>query len=101
MCLQTAELCYAQPLNNCIFFGDEPFLSHLYEIYLSIKDLEILAESRLCTQKKTVCDTNFVSFGEFGISFPVQFSSRSHFVNIEYKKKLSPKINVKNIKTRV
>ena len=53
MGLQTAGLCYAQPLHNGIFtaceysFWDEPFLSRLYEVYLSIKDLEILAEFRL------------------------------------------------------
>ena len=51
MGLQTAGLCYAQPLNSCIFtaceysFWDEPFLSRLYEIDLSIKDLEILSDS--------------------------------------------------------
>ena len=76
------------------------------EIYLSIKDLEIVAEFRLsqilhlCTQK-SVCATAFRPFGEIDANFPVQLSSRSHFANIENKKKLSPKINVKNIKIRV
>ena len=84
MGLQTAGLCYAQPLNNGIF------LSGLYKIYLSIKDLEILAKFRLseiihlCTQK-SVCATNFGPFGKIGTNFPVQLPSRSHFVNIENK----------------
>ena len=43
---------------------------------------------------------NFGPFGESGANFPVQLPSRSHFANIE-NKKLSPKIYVKNIKTRV
>ena len=30
-----------------LFFWDEPFLSRLYEIYLSIKDLENMAEFNL------------------------------------------------------
>ena len=96
MSLQTAGFCYAKPLNNYIhrlriFFWDKPFLSRFYEIYLSIKDLEILAEFRLlqilhlCTQK-TVCATNFGPFGELDANFPVQLSSRSHFANIENKK---------------
>ena len=108
--LQTVGFCYAQPLNNYIhrlriFFWDEPFLSRLYKIYLSIKDLEILAEFRLsqilhlCTQK-SVCATNSGTFGEIGTNFPVQLSSWSHFANIE-NKKLSQKIDVKSIKTRV
>ena len=74
-------------------------------MYLSIKDLEILAEFRLsqilhlCTQKSG-CATNFQPFGEIGANFPVQLSSRSHFANIENKKVIA-KINGKNIKTRV
>ena len=69
----------------------QPFLSRLYEIYLSIKDLEILAKFRLskilhlCTQK-SVCATNFRPYGKIGANFPVQLSSRSHFANIENKK---------------
>ena len=66
-------------------------MSRLYEINLSIKDLEIFAEFRLsqilhlCTHK-SVCATNFGSFGEIGANFPVQLSSRSHFAKIENKK---------------
>ena len=60
-------------------------------MYLSIKDLEILAKFRLsqilhlCTQK-SVCAKNFEPFAEIGAYFPVQLSSRSHFANIENKK---------------
>ena len=97
MGLQTAGLCYAHPLNNSSFtaceysFWDEPFLSRLYQIYLSIKDLEILAEFRLsqllhlCKQKSD-CATNFGTFGEIGANFPVQLSSWSHFAKMENKK---------------
>ena len=97
MGLQTAGLCYAQPLNNCTVtaceysFETNTFLSRLYEIYLSIIDLEILAEFRLlqilhlCT-KKSVCATNFGPFGEIGANFLVQLSSRSNFASIENKK---------------
>ena len=50
MGLQTAGLCYVQPLKKryihllWIFFWDKPFLPHFYEIYLPIKDSEIFAE---------------------------------------------------------
>ena len=60
-------------------------------IYLSIKDLEILAEFRLsqilhlCTQK-SVCATNFGPYGEIGANFPLQLSLRSHLAKIENKK---------------
>ena len=53
MGLQKAGLCYAEIMNNGIFttieysFLDEPFLC-LYEIFLSIKDLEISAHSVYC-----------------------------------------------------
>ena len=72
-------------------------------LYLSMKDLEILAGFHLsqilhlrCTQI-SVCATNFGPFGEIGANFPVQLSSRSHFAKIENKKVIA-KINVKNIK---
>ena len=63
----------------------------LHVLYLSIKDLEILAKLRLsqilhlCTQK-SVCATNFGLFGKIGANLPVQLSSRSHFAYIENKK---------------
>ena len=44
------RICYKQPLNNLIYTPcdrDVSFLSRLYEIYLSIKDLENLAEFNL------------------------------------------------------
>ena len=68
------------------------FLSLPYEIYLSIKYLEILAEFCLlqilqrCTQK-SIYATNFRPFGEIGANFHAQHSSRSHFASIENKKK--------------
>ena len=66
-------------------------MSRLYEIYLSIKDLEILAEFRLSKilhlyTQKSVCATNFGPLGEIGTNFPVQLSSRLHFASIENKK---------------
>ena len=70
-----------------IFFWDEPFLSRLYEIYLSIKDLQILAEFNLlqklhiCTQK-SVCAANFGPLGEIGANFSLQLSSRTQFAKI-------------------
>ena len=84
MSLHTAGLCYKQPLT-------EPFLSRLYEIYLSIKDLDNLAEFNLlqnlhlCTQK-FVCATNFGSLGEIGANFSQHLSSRTQFAKINYKK---------------
>ena len=85
MGLQTEGLCNAQPLNNSIFTACEYFFRQtlsvrLYKIYMSIKDLKILAKFRLsqilhlCTQK-SVCPTNFGPFGEVGANFPVQLSS--------------------------
>ena len=74
-----------------IFFWDVPFLSRLCEIYLSIKDLEILAEFNLlqklhlCAQT-SVCATNFGPLGEFGANFSLQLSSRIQFAKINSKK---------------
>ena len=36
--------------------------------------------------KKSDCATNVGPFGEIGVNFPVQLSSRSHFAKIENKK---------------
>ena len=64
--MQMAELCYTQLLNNGIFTACEYSFNPLYhtrEIYMSIKDLENLAELNLlqnlhlCTQN-SVCATN-------------------------------------------
>ena len=66
-------------------------MSRLYEIYLSIKDLDNLAEFNLlqnlhlCTQK-SVCATNFGSLGEIGANFSLQLSSRTQFAKINHKK---------------
>ena len=95
--LHTAGLCYKQPLNNLyihrlwIFFWDEPFLSRLYEIYLSIKDLEnwvefnLLQNLHLCTQK-SVRARNFGPLGEIGANFSLQLSSRTQLAKINNKK---------------
>ena len=94
--MQIARLCYAQPLNNGIntaceySFEKNPFC-HTYKIYLSIKDLEILAEFcllqilHLCT-RKSVCTTNFGIFEEIGANFSVQLTSQTQFAKIENKK---------------
>ena len=66
-------------------------MSRLYEFYLSIKDLENLAEFNilqnlhLCTQK-SVCATNFGHLGEIGANFSLQLSSRTQFAKIDSKK---------------
>ena len=66
-------------------------MSRLYEIYLSIKYLDNLAEFsllqnlHLCTQK-SVCATNFGSLGEIGAIFSLQLSSRTQFAKIKNKK---------------
>ena len=66
-------------------------MSRLDEIYLSIKDFEILAEFNflqnlhLCAQK-SVCATNLGPFGEIGANFSLQLSSRTRFVKINKKK---------------
>ena len=102
LCITVEWWCICHLL---IFFCDEPFLSRLYEIYLSIKDLEnlakfnILQNLHLYTQKSAGA-TNFGPFGEIGANFSLQLSSRTEFAKIQ-NKKLSPKINVKNIKNRV
>ena len=43
----------------------------------------------------------FEPFGEEGPNFSLQLSLQTQFAKIKNKKKLSPKINVKNIKNRV
>ena len=86
------RICYKQPLHSLwLFFWDEPFLYRLYEIYLSIKDLENFAEFNLlqnlhlCIQK-SVCATNLGPLGEIGASFSPQLSSRTQFAEIINKK---------------
>ena len=95
--LHKAGLCSEQPLNNLyihrlwIFFWDEPFLSRLYEIYLSIKDLENWAEFNLLQNlhliaQKSVCARNFGPLGENGANFSLQLSSRTQLAKINSKK---------------
>ena len=73
------------------FFWDEPFLSRLYEVYLSIKDLEnwaefnLLQNLHLCTQK-SVCARNFGPLGEIGANFSLQLSSQTQLAKINSKK---------------
>ena len=101
-----AVLCYAQTLNNWIctayeYFLDYPFLSRLYEFYLSIKDLEtqdefnILQNLHLYTQK-SVCATSTRPFGEVGGMSPLQLSSEHILPKLKIKKLLR-KINSKNL----
>ena len=74
-----------------IFFWDKPFLSRLYEIYLSIKDLEnwaefnLLQNLHLCTQE-SVCARNFGPLGEIGANFSLQLTSRTQLAKINNKK---------------
>ena len=89
-------LCTAQPLKNGIctlpnIFETTPFLSRLYELHLSLKDLEILDEFNLLQNlhlytQKSVCATSTRPFGEVGGNSPLQLSSRTHFAEIEDEK---------------
>ena len=69
---------------------------------MSINDYEILTEFNvlqnldLCAQK-SVCAINLGPFGEIGANYTLQLSSRTRLIKL-IRKKLSPKINVKNIK---
>ena len=77
------------PLPN--IFWNYPFLSRLYELYLSIKYLEISDEFHLLQNlhlytQKSVCATSTRPFGEVGGNSPLQLSSQTHFAKIEGKK---------------
>ena len=77
------------PLSN--IFWNYPFLSRLYELYLSLKDLEIEDEFNLLQNlhlytQKSVCATSTLPFGGVGGNSPLQLSSRTHFAKIEDKK---------------
>ena len=93
----TAVLCNAQPLKNGIctasenYFETTPFLSRLYELYLSLKDLEISDEFNLLQNlhlytQKSVCATSTGPFGEVGGNSPLQLSPRTHFAKIKDEK---------------
>ena len=74
-----------------IFFGNYPFLLRLYEVYLSLKDLEILGEFILLQNlhlytQKSVCATSTRPFGEVGRKYTLYHSWRTHFAKIEDKK---------------
>ena len=97
----TAVLCYAHTLKNGIctaseYFLNYPFLSRLYELYLSLKDLEISDEFNLLQNlhlytQKSVSATSTRRFGEVGGNSPVQLSSRTYFAKIEDKKGIAKK----------
>ena len=50
--------------------------------------------------QKSVCATNFRSFGEIGAKFSLQLSSRTQFAKIDNKKVIAEN-QCKNIKNRV
>ena len=66
-------------------------MSRLYKIFLSIKDLENLAEFNflqnlhLCIQK-SVCATNLGPVGEIDAYFSLQLSSQTQFSKLKNKK---------------
>ena len=77
------------PLPN--IFLNYSFLSRLYELHLSLKDLDILDEFNLLQNLHlythgSVCATSTRPFGEVGGNSPLQLSSRTHFAKIEDKK---------------
>ena len=76
------------------YFLKYPFLSRLYELYLSLKDFEILEEFNLLQNlhlytQKSVCAKSARPFGEVGGNSPLKPSSRTHFIKIEDKKVIS------------
>ena len=88
-----------------IFFWVEPFLSHLYEIYLSIKDLEIMAEFLLSQIFIYVHNNLFAPqasdfFEKSALIFLYRFHRDHNLLTLKIKK-LWPENKVKNIKTRV
>ena len=81
------------------YFLKNPFLSRLYQLYLSLKCLKIQDEINLLQNlhlytQKSVCATSTRPFGEVGGNSPLQLSSRTHFAKIEDKKLL------RNIKSK-
>ena len=62
-------------------------LSRLFEIYLSIKDLENLAKFNILQNlhlytEKSFCATKFGPFGEIGAKFSLQLSVVTQFAKI-------------------
>ena len=83
----------------------QPFLSRLYEIYLLIKDLEILAEFSLSqisiyVHKNLFAQQTLDPSEKLALIFLYNIHHDHILVTLKIKK-FSPKINVKNIKTRV
>ena len=80
-------------------------MSRLYEIYLSINDFEILAEFMFCkifiyVHKNLFAPQTWDLLEKLAPIFLYNFH-REHGLIKLIRKKLSPKINVKNIKNRV
>ena len=90
--MQTAFLCYVQPLNNGICTAYE-YISRLFlsNFIWSITELEIEDEFNLLQNlylytENSIGATSTRPFGEVGGKFPLLFSSQAHFAKIEDKK---------------
>ena len=78
-----------------LFFWDEPFLSRLYDIYLSIKDLENLAEFNffckifIYVHKNLFVPQTLNLLEKWALIFLHNLSSRTQFAKIINKKVIS------------
>ena len=98
--MQTAVLCYTQPLNNGVFTAYEYFLSLPLSItptntnfYQSINDVEILDEFNLLqnlhlSNEKSVCATSSRPFGEVGGKLSLQFNFHRTHILLKLKTKM-------------
>ena len=80
-------------------------MSRLYKIYLSMKDLKIWLNSIYCKifiyiHKNLYAPQTSDLFEKLALIFLYIFHSEHSFLNLKIKK-LSPKINVNNIKHRL
>ena len=101
-----AVLCYAQPLKNGICTASEyflklPFLSRLYELYLSLKDLEIYDEFKLLQNlhlytQTFVCPQAQDLLEKLAEIFLYNFNREHIFLKLKTKKLLR-KIKSKNL----
>ena len=93
--MQTAVLCYTQPLNNGIFTAYKYFLriplsvTHIRILPVNkrreiLNEFNLLQNLHLSTQN-SVCATSSRPFGEVGGKSPLQLSSRTHFAKIKDK----------------
>ena len=96
MGLQTAGLCYAQPLNNGLFTACEYFFRRTLSV-TPLRNLSANKRLRHCglipfianspsMYTKSDCAKILGHFEEISAYFLVQLSSRSHFAKIENKK---------------